>query len=170
RGNQRSGNMNGNNVTEARRLQELDDSGSVYRPGLATVDGRELALAIEGKDRNAHCRGTNTAAYVDKAQIGEIDIVTRLPMENHGTTLKYTHGNRGVRDWYASHSDGSLQHNWRLSLSAQQDDGFDHDEDGNDYRDGMRATRFNLRHAWQLTPNQTLDWQMAASEASRQSY
>ena len=170
RGNQMNVNLHGTNVTEARRLQVLVDGRSVYRPGLATVDWSELALAIEDIDRIEVFRGPNTAAYGANALMGVINIVTRLPMENHGTTLKYTHGNRGVRDWYASHSDGSLQHNWRLSLSAQQDDGFDHDEDGNDYRDGMRATRFNLRHAWQLTPNQTLDWQMAASEASRQSY
>ncbi|SFQ80564.1 iron complex outermembrane recepter protein [Halopseudomonas formosensis] len=170
RGNQMNVNLHGTNVTEARRLQVLVDGRSVYRPGLATVDWSELALAIEDIDRIEVFRGPNTAAYGANALMGVINIVTRLPMENHGTTLKYTQGTRGVRDVYASHSGGSLQHNWRMSLSTQQDNGFDHDKGGNDYRDGMRATRFNLRHAWQLAPNQTLDWQMAASEASRQSY
>lgn len=170
RGNQTNVNYHGTNVTEARRLQVLVDGRSVYRSGLATVDWAELALAIEDIDRIEVFRGPNTAAYGANALMGVINIITRLPLENHGTTLKYTRGDRGVRDWYASHSTGNLHHNWRLSLSGQQDDGFDHDQDGQDYRDGMRATRFNLRHAWQLTPSQNLDWQLAASETSRQSY
>ena len=170
RGNQVNVNYHGTNVTEARRLQVLVDGRSVYRPGLATVDWAELALAVEDIDRIEVFRGPNTAAYGANALMGVINIITRLPQEGHGTTLKYTQGNRGVRDWYASHSGGSLSHNWRLSLSGQQDDGFDHDEYGQDYRDDLRATRLNLRHAWQLTPNQSLDWQFSASEANRQSY
>lgn len=170
RGNQINVNYHGTNVTEARRLQVLVDGRSVYRPGLATVDWTELALAIEDVDRIEVFRGPNTAAYGANALMGVVNIITRLPLENHGTTLKYTQGDRGVRDGYASHSAGTLRHNWRLSLSGQQDDGFDHDHNGEDYRDSMRASRFNLRHAWQLTPSQSLDWQLAASEANRQSY
>ena len=170
RGNQVNVNYHGTNVTEARRLQVLVDGRSVYRPGLATVDWAELALAIEDIDRIEVFRGPNTAAYGANALMGVINIITRLPQESHGTTLKYTQGDRGVRDWYASHSGGSLDHNWRLSLSGQHDEGFDHDASGNDYRDDMRATRLNFRHAIQLTPNQSLDWQFAASDANRQSY
>ncbi|WP_185266640.1 TonB-dependent receptor plug domain-containing protein [Halopseudomonas xiamenensis] len=170
RGNQINVNYHGTNVTEARRLQVLVDGRSVYRPGLATVDWAELALAIEDIDHIVVFRGPNTAAYGANALMGVVNIVTRLPLAEHGTTLKYTGGDRGVRDWYASHSGGSLLHGWRLSLSGQQDDGFDHDDSGSDYRDSLRASRFNLRHAWQLSPRQSLDWQLAASEASRQSY
>ncbi|MFA5679139.1 MAG: TonB-dependent receptor [Pseudomonas sp.] len=170
RGNQINVNYHGTNVTEARRLQVLVDGRSVYRPGLATVDWTELALAIEDIDRIEVFRGPNTAAYGANALMGVINIITRLPQESHGTTLKYTHGNRDESDWYASHSSGSLQHNWRLSLSGQRDDGFDYDNNGNDYRNGMRTTRFNLRHTWQLDPDQSLDWQVSASHANRQSY
>src|SRR5690606_41628296 len=128
RADQRTVVLDGSNATTAVRRQVLVDGRPVDRPSLATVDWSERAVAIEDIDRIEMFRGPNTAAYGANALMGVINIVTRLPMENHGTTLKYTHGNRGVRDWYASHSDGSLQHNWRLSLSAQQDDGFDHDE------------------------------------------
>ena len=169
RGNQANLNYHGTNVTEARRLQVLVDGRSVYRSGLATVDWAELALAIEDIDRIEVFRGPNTAAYGANALMGVINIVTRLPLDDHGTTLSFTRGNRGVQDWYASHSSGDLTHNWRLSLSQQRDDGFDHDQDGRDYRDGLRTTRLNLRHVWQLTDTQSLDWQIAASEANRQS-
>lgn len=169
RGNQANLNYHGTNVTEARRLQVLVDGRSIYRAGLATVDWAELALAIEDIDRIEVFRGPNTAAYGANALMGVINIITRLPLNDHRTTLSFTRGNRGVQDWYASHSSGDLRHNWRLSLSGQQDDGFDHDENGQDYRDGMRASRMNLRHAWQLTDSQSLDWQIAASETNRQS-
>src|SRR5690606_30570420 len=156
RGNQANLNYHGTNVTEARRLQVLVDGRSVYRSGLATVDWAELALAIEDIDRIEVFRGPNTAAYGANALMGVINIVTRLPLDDHGTTLSFTRGNRGVQDWYASHSAGDLTHNWRLSLSQQRDDGFDHDQDGRDYRDGLRTTRLNLRHVWQLTDTQSL--------------
>ncbi|WP_090276382.1 TonB-dependent receptor plug domain-containing protein [Halopseudomonas litoralis] len=168
RGNQTNVNYHGTNVTEARRLQVLVDGRSVYRSGLATVDWAELALSIEDIDRIEVFRGPNTAAYGANALMGVINIITRLPLDAQGTTLKYTHGDRGVRDWYASQGGGDFQHNWRVSLSGQQDDGFDHDDDGNNYRDRLRASRMNLRHLWQLAPNQSLDWQFSASETSRQ--
>lgn len=168
RGNQANVNYHGTNVTEARRLQVLVDGRSVYRSGLATVDWAELALNIEDIDRIEVFRGPNTAAYGANALMGVINIITRLPLETQGTSLKYTHGKRGVRDWYARHGGGDMQHSWRLSLASQQDDGFDHDDDGNDYRDSLRSSRMNLRHLWQMAPNQSLDWQLSASETSRQ--
>lgn len=168
RGNQTNVNYHGTNITEARRLQVLIDGRSVYRSGLATVDWAELALSVEDIARIEVFRGPNTAAYGANALMGVINIITRLPLDVQGTTLKYTHGDRGVRDWYVSQGGGDFQHNWRLSLSGQQDDGFDRDDDGNNYRDGLRASRMNLRHLWQLAPNQSLDWQFSASETSRQ--
>lgn len=56
----------------------------------------------------------------------------------------------------------------RLSLSGQQDDGFDHDPFGQDYRDSRRLTRFNLSASHNLSLNQTLEWQLAAKEGSNQ--
>src|SRR5690606_13486370 len=129
RGNQANVNYHGTNVTDARRLQVLVDGRSVYRSGLATVDWAELALNIEDIDRIEVFRGPNTAAYGANALMGVINIITRLPLETQGTALKYTHGKRGVRDWYARHGGGDMQHSWRLSLASQQDDGFDHDDD-----------------------------------------
>lgn len=170
RGNQINVNYHGTNVTEARRLQVLIDGRSVYRPGLATVDWTEIPLAIEDIEHIEVFRGPNTAAYGANALMGVINIVTRHPRETLGSTLKITRGKRGVNDWYASQGTAGENSHWRLSLSGQEDDGFDHFPDGRDYRDGRRLSRINLSSSLQLSANQTLDWQAAASETNRQSY
>nr|WP_316851826.1 TonB-dependent receptor [Pseudomonas alcaligenes] len=167
-GNQATVNYHGTNVTEARRLQVLIDGRSVYHPGLATVDWSDLPLAIEDIERIEVFRGPNSVSYGSNALMGVINILTRAPSASEGTRLKYTQGQRGIRDWYASQNLGLQNGDLRLSLSGQEDDGFDHDENGADYRDGRRLTRLNLTASHSLTPEQTLDWQLAAKEGSNQ--
>ena len=51
------------------------------------------------------------------------------------------------------------------------DEGFDfYEEPGQEYRDGKRLTRVNLSSAFQVDASNTIEWQLAASETSRQSY
>lgn len=179
RGNQFNVNYHGTSITEARRLQVLIDGRSVYRPGLATVDWAEIPLAIEDIDHIEVFRGPNTAAYGANAFLGVVNIVTRHPREDIGTRLKVVKGKRGVNDWYASQSFSTANSQTRLSLSGIEDDGFDtfgstlgfrQFEPDQDYRDGRRGSRFNLRSAIQLNASQSIDWQVAASEMTRQSY
>ncbi|WP_324734670.1 TonB-dependent receptor plug domain-containing protein [Pseudomonas paeninsulae] len=167
-GNQATANYHGSNVTEARRLQVLIDGRSVYRPGLASVDWTDIPVAIEDIERIEVFRGPNTVSYGANALMGVINILTRHPLDSRGTRLKTAQGQRGIHDWYASHGsawqDGAL----RLSLSGLQDDGFDHDQFGRDYRDSRRLNRFNLSASQQLDSRHSLDWQLAAKEGSNQ--
>lgn len=167
-GNQATANYHGSNVTEARRLQVLIDGRSVYRPGLASVDWTDIPVAIEDIERIEVFRGPNTVSYGANALMGVINILTRHPLDSRGTRLKTSQGQRGIHDWYASHGsawqDGAL----RLSLSGLQDDGFDHDQFGRDYRDSRRLNRFNLSASQQLNSRHSLDWQLAAKEGSNQ--
>ncbi|MDA7085681.1 TonB-dependent receptor [Pseudomonas sp. SA3-5] len=167
-GNQATANYHGSNVTEARRLQVLVDGRSVYRPGLASVDWTDIPVAIEDIERIEVFRGPNTVSYGANALMGVINILTRHPLDSRGTRLKTTQGQRGIHDWFASHGsawpDGAL----RLSLSGLQDDGFDHDQFGRDYRDSRRLNRFNLSASQQLDSRHSLDWQLAAKEGSNQ--
>ena len=171
RGNQINVNYHGTNVTEARRLQVLVDGRSVYRPGFATVDWAEIPVAVEDIDRIEVFRGPNTAAYGANALMGVINVVTRHPRDTLDTTLKLTKGTRGVDDWLARQGFSTENSQTRLTLSGMQDDGFDsYEEPGQEYRDGKRLTRFNLSSAYQMDSANTLEWQIAASEASRQAY
>ena len=167
-GNQPTVNYHGSNASEARRMQVLIDGRSVYRAGLATVDWSDIPLAMEDIERIEVFRGPNTVSYGANALMAVVNILTRNPADSHGTRLKVTRGEDGINDFYASHGFGWDGGDMRLSLSGQQDDGFDHDQFGQDYRDSRRLTRFNLSASHNLAIDQTLEWQLAAKEGSNQ--
>ena len=167
-GNQPTVNYHGSNVNDARRMQVLIDGRSVYRAGLATVDWSDIPLAMEDIERIEVFRGPNTVSYGANALMAVVNILTRNPADSHGTRLKVTRGQDGINDFYASHGFGWDGGDMRLSVSGQQDDGFDKDQYGQDYRDSRRLTRFNLSASHSLAPDQTLEWQLAAKEGSNQ--
>ncbi len=168
KGNLSTVNYHGGRVSEARRLQVLVDGRSVYRPGLATVDWTDLPLAIEDIERIEVFRGPNTVSYGANALAGVISITTRRPADSQGTRLKYTRGERGVDDWYASEGFHAGSGDFRLSLSGQEDNGFHHTDEDEKYRDSRRSTRFQLSASHVLNDEQSLDWQVAAKEGSNQ--
>ena len=167
-GNQPTVNYHGSNVNDARRMQVLIDGRSVYRAGLATVDWSDIPLAMEDIERIEVFRGPNTVSYGANALMAVVNILTRSPADSHGTRLKITRGQRGIDDFYASQGIGWDGGDLRLSLSGMQDDGFDHNLFGADYRDSRRLTRFNISASHTLDASQSLDWQLSAKEGSDQ--
>ncbi|MCF5071119.1 TonB-dependent receptor plug domain-containing protein [Pseudomonas syringae] len=167
-GNQAAVNYHGTNATEARRMQVLIDGRSVYRAGLATVDWSDIPVAMEDIERIEVFRGPNTVSYGANALMAVVNIITRNPAESHGTRLKVTRGQRGINDFYASQSTGWSSGDLRLSLSGQEDDGFDSDRTGADYRDSRRLNRLGLAVSQTLSDNQSLDWQLNAKDGSNQ--
>lgn len=167
-GNQPTVNYHGSNVSDARRMQVLIDGRSVYRAGLATVDWSDIPLAIEDIERIEVFRGPNTVSYGANALMAVVNILTRNPADSHGSRLKITRGSNGISDFYASQGLGWDGGDLRLSLSGLADDGFDKDQQGRDYHDSRRLTRFNLSASHALSPEQTVEWQLAAKEGSNQ--
>ena len=167
-GNQAAVNYHGTNASEARRMQVLIDGRSVYRAGLSTVDWSDIPVAMEDIERIEVFRGPNTVSYGANALMAVVNIITRNPADSHGTRLKYTRGQRGINDFYASQGTGWNGGDLRLSLSGQEDDGFDHDRSGADYRDSRRLNRFSLAVSQTLSDNQSLDWQVNAKDGSNQ--
>ncbi|MDO9330955.1 MAG: TonB-dependent receptor [Pseudomonas sp.] len=167
-GNQAAVNYHGTNATEARRMQVLIDGRSVYRAGLATVDWSDIPVAMEDIERIEVFRGPNTVSYGANALMAVVNIITRNPADSHGTRMKVTRGQRGIDDFYASQGVGWDGGDLRLSLSGQQDDGFDTDSNGADYRDSRRLNRFNLAVSQTLSENQSIDWQLNAKDGTNQ--
>lgn len=167
-GNQPSVNYHGSNGNDARRMQVLIDGRSVYRAGLATVDWSDIPLALEDIERIEVFRGPNTVSYGANALMAVVNIITRSPADSHGTRLKVTRGQRGIDDWYASQGTGWDGGDLRLSLSGMQDEGFDKNAFGQDYRDSRRLTRLSLSVSHALAADQSLDWQFSAKEGSDQ--
>jgi iron complex outermembrane receptor protein len=167
-GNQAAVNYHGTNATEARRLQVLIDGRSVYRAGLATVDWSDIPVAMEDIERIEVFRGPNTVSYGANALMAVVNIITRNPADSHGTRMKITHGQRGIDDFYASQGMGWDGGDLRLSLSGQQDDGFDSDRKGDEYHDSRRLNRFNLAVSQALDEQQSIDWQLNAKDGTNQ--
>ncbi len=167
-GNQPAVNYHGTNASEARRMQVLIDGRSVYRAGLATVDWSDIPVAMEDIERIEVFRGPNTVSYGANALMAVINIITRHPADSHGTRLKITRGQRGINDFYASQGTGWDGGDLRLSLSGQEDEGFDSDRNGADYRDSRRLNRLSLAVSHDLNEGQSLDWQLNAKDGSNQ--
>jgi iron complex outermembrane receptor protein len=167
-GNQAAVNYHGTNASEARRLQVLIDGRSVYRAGLATVDWSDIPVAMEDIERIEVFRGPNTVSYGANALMAVVNIITRNPADSHGTRMKITHGQRGIDDFYASQGMGWDGGDLRLSLSGQQDDGFDSDRKGDEYHDSRRLNRFNLAVSQALDEQQSIDWQLNAKDGTNQ--
>ncbi|QZI69012.1 TonB-dependent receptor [Pseudomonas protegens] len=167
-GNQATVNYHGTNASEARRMQVLIDGRSVYRAGLATVDWSDIPVAMEDIERIEVFRGPNTVSYGANALMAVVNIITRSPANSHGTRFKVTRGQRGINDWYASQGTGWESGDLRLSLSGQEDDGFDRRLDGSDYRDSRRLNRVSLSLSQMLNEQQSIDWQLNAKEGTNQ--
>ncbi|WP_085724804.1 TonB-dependent siderophore receptor [Pseudomonas sp. R37(2017)] len=167
-GNQAAVNYHGTNATEARRMQVLIDGRSVYRAGLATVDWSDIPVAMEDIERIEVFRGPNTVSYGANALMAVVNVITRRPADSHGTRIKVTRGQRGIDDFYASQGVGWEDGDMRLSLSGQQDDGFDSNRTGADYHDSRRLDRFNLAVSQSLDERQSLDWQLNAKDGTNQ--
>ncbi len=167
-GNQASVNYHGTNANPARRMQVLVDGRSIYRAGLATVEWSDITVAMEDIERIEVFRGPNTVSYGANALMAVVNIITRTPANSHGSRVKVTRGQRGINDWYASHGTGWTSGDLRLSLSGQQDDGFDSDQWGDDYRDSRRLNRVSLAVSQTLDERQSIDWQLNAKDGSNQ--
>ncbi|WP_160106593.1 TonB-dependent receptor plug domain-containing protein [Pseudomonas izuensis] len=167
-GNQAVVNYHGTNATQARRMQVLIDGRSVYRAGLSIVDWSDIPVAMEDIERIEVFRGPNTVSYGANALMAVVNIITRHPADSHGTRMKVTRGQRGIDDFYASQGVGWDDGDLRLSLSGQQDDGFDTDRNGADYHDSRRLNRFSLDVSQALSERQSIDWQLNAKEGSNQ--
>ncbi|KHO65876.1 TonB-dependent receptor plug domain-containing protein [Pseudomonas flexibilis] len=157
-------NYHGGHAAQARRMQVLIDGRSVYRPGLAEVDWKDLPVSLEDIERIEVFRGPNTVSYGANALTGVVNIITRRPEESLGTRVTYTHGQRGIRDGYARHGfawDGGAL---RASVSSREDTGFDHRSNGSDFHDDIDLQRFNLSGTQMLADNQSLAWQLAFTD------
>jgi len=167
-GNQASINYHGTDASNARRMQVLIDGRSVYRAGLATVDWSDIPVALEDIERIEVFRGPNTVSYGANALMAVVNILTKSPGSTHGSTLKITRGERGINDWYASQGTGWGTGDLRLSMSGEEDEGFQSDHLGNDYRDGRRVTRVGLSVSQTLNEQQSIDWQLNVKDGTNQ--
>lgn len=150
----------GTNAPEHRRLQVLIDGRSVFKPGLARVEWVDIPLAVEDIARIEVIRGPNSAAYGANSYLGIINILTKHPSNEKGTTIKLTAGSRDVQDSYVNISSSLASTDFRWTIGSKQKSGFDVLNNGNENRDASEGIYTNLRTFTELSPVLSMEWQL----------
>jgi iron complex outermembrane receptor protein len=141
----------------SRRMQVLVDGRSVYTAIIGGVLWMSLPLSMEDIDRIEVIRGSNTAAYGSNAFMGVINIITLHTSQTQDTALNLAVGDHHVRDGFARHSWKSDDGEMRLSVSYQEDDGFDN------LPDTQKVPIAVFRGDFRLNSTDTLEAQIGAN-------
>lgn len=73
----------------------LIDGRSVYSPLFSIVDWTHLDIDIDDIERIEVIRGPNAPVYGSNAFLSTVNIITRQPFQDRGTTAKVTRGSLG---------------------------------------------------------------------------
>lgn len=150
----------------SRRLQVLLDGRSVYSPLDGRVDWSTLPIRVDDIERIEVVRGPNQAAYGANSFQGVINIITRSPRQEQGTSLVLTSGTLGTKEVALRTGRGNGPLEWRVTLSRRE---------AINYRDlgvephlfGERIQRdvLNGQLAYQLNPSDALRFQIGLTRS-----
>ena len=118
----------------ARRMQVLIDGRSVYTPLSGGAEWPDLPLSLEDVERIEVIRGPNAATYGANAMAGVINIITRHPVNQQGTLLSQTVGERGFHRSHIRHAAAQGKLHYRISGEFEQSPGYQ-----NYYKEGFIA-------------------------------
>jgi len=99
----------------SRKMQVLVDGRSVYDPMFGGVRWSELGLLVDDIERIEVIRGPNAASYGSNAFLGVINIITRDPASESGTTLASEASSAGKRLASVRHFGGSNSYKYRVT-------------------------------------------------------
>ncbi|MCG2580514.1 MAG: TonB-dependent receptor [Marinobacter sp.] len=131
---------------EQRRLQVLVDGRTSYRASLSDTDWHTMPVPLELIERIEVSRGPNAAADGINAFLGTINIITRSPEDTAGVQLGAVSGSRGHLRTFGSIGGTSNPYSWRLAYEKRKSDGFDKQEDDDQFfpfNDGYDINTFS---------------------------
>jgi len=146
-----------------RQIQVLIDGRSVFIPSFGGVPWSNLPLLIEDIERIEVIRGPNAVTYGANAFLATINIITRDAAEDLGTRYSVTtsdNANPDIEDAYLRVGGQGDDIDWRLSLGALNDEGF------NGINDSKRVTKANFRMDWLAADNQSWTFQLGSSDST----
>lgn len=146
----------------SRKMQVLVDGRSVYEPFIGGVRWSELGLVLDDVDRIEVIRGPNGASYGSNAVLGAINIITRHPSQDSGTTFGMDVDSRGKRLGTVSHSNVDGKNNYRWTAFYTQDPGFE------GRNDSKNTTGITYRGEVKLENKDSIDVFLGLNQGSRQ--
>jgi iron complex outermembrane receptor protein len=141
-----------------RSMQVLVDGRSIYQPSFADVDWVFLGIVLEDIERIEVIRGPNSPLYGSNAVSGVINIITRLPWQDRGTTARLTVGDIKTRKGMLRYSGTYGALDYRATLDYQEDDGLQGDL--NSTNDGRQLAGLSWRGTWNPRPRDEFDLQL----------
>jgi len=141
-----------------RSMQVLVDGRSIYQPSFADVDWVMLGITLEDIERIEVIRGPNSPLYGSNAVSGVINIITRMPWQDRGTTARITAGELHTRHGMLRHGGKYGALDYRMTLNYQKDTGFKGNLNSTD--DGRELEGVSLRGLWNPRPSDEFDVQL----------
>jgi iron complex outermembrane recepter protein len=145
-----------------RSMQVLVDGRSIYQPSFADVDWVMLGITLEDIERIEVIRGPDSPLYGANAVAGVINIITRLPLQDRGTTARITGGSLQTRFGMLSHSETIGKLDYRVTLNYQENAGVKGDL--NSTNDGRKLGGASLRGLWHPRASDEVDLQFGISD------
>lgn len=136
-------------------LEVMVDGRSVYDPIQSTVVWGALGVDLDDIDRIEIVRGPSAAAHGSNAFAGAVNIITRSAVQDRGTRVRATTGERNTQQMAVRHNDQIGAFNYRVSL------GFDHNRGFRNFNaigpdDGAETWNLGLRSTYTPTLVDTL--------------
>ncbi|MEZ0153230.1 MAG: TonB-dependent receptor plug domain-containing protein [Candidatus Reddybacter sp.] len=139
------------------RLEVMVDGRSVYEPIFSAVIWGALGVNFEDIDHIEIVRGPSTPSQGSNALLGAVNIVTRTPVQDSGTSLSYSSGSRSTRKSTLRHNDQLGGMFYRLSLGYQHNDGFPSVTGEGPMEDGRELYQVAFRGTLAPSLNDSLD-------------
>lgn len=109
----------------SRRLEVKIDGRSVYESFFSSVEWNTLGVDLDDIEYIEVVRGSNAPADGSNAFLASINIVTRSPLTEKGTQVKFSYGNQGVQRASFSHVSQFGDLASRATLGIKNNDGFE---------------------------------------------
>lgn len=127
------------------RMEVMINGRSIYIPLLSTVVWETVGITVDDIDHIEVVRGSNVPTHGSNAFLGAINIITKSPVAESGTSVRTTTGALGTKNITARHSNTVSNISYTLSAGSEKNDGSDY------YKDGAHNKFITLSGS--ITPN-----------------
>lgn len=107
------------------RMEVMINGRSIYIPMLSTVVWETVGISVDDIEHIEVVRGSNVPTHGSNAFLGAINIITKSPVSESGTSIKATTGALGTENFTARHSDTLAEISYTLSAGSQKNDGIE---------------------------------------------
>lgn len=129
------------------RMEVMINGRSIYIPLLSAVVWETIGITVDDVDYIEVVRGSNVPTHGSNAFIGAINIITKSPIAESGTSIKTTVGALGTQNYTARHSESSSELKYTISAGSIKNEGID-------FYDDAGHSKF-ITFSGSITPNLT---------------